>query len=442
MVVTLPDGKTRTIGISQDPEKRYWFGVCPVSNKIGNLKLCSGCRTVGYVGKEEQREDWPSHKTLCKALQSLRARGPPERPRGAEAMAEALRDLLGRKELSQYELDVCNFPRVCMVCGDDEPEALRDCKGCSCVAFCNQHLEAGKKRHEESGRCCQLRLAAEDYKNEMTLGHQVQHYSPKTLKTYQRLPDNIEKFFSADVASLVSNKLPGYQDSELRYLTFLYTCPLTTLFGAEAAGQIRGVPLEKLRALTIHLVGSRVAEMRFLAGWEIIAHRLPALRALNVVFIGDECPLQEFPKDFTFKSKDMQADRKDLTIRYLLVPHLYQEYAKGQTASTFMEPDLVVALDCGFKFYPTWIPAFSLMLQHVGVPLIFTEFNLQDTKDDLDLVLDFFDHREVDVVVAPRRNPYTSRRPVRCSDKSGNYEPHSVIYTNDYVSVIVRNKSG
>ena len=48
----------------------------------------------------------------------------------------------------------------------------------------------------------------------------------------------------------------GYQESELRYLTFLYTCPLTVLYAAEQAG-IRGQPVESLTSLTIHLVGAR-----------------------------------------------------------------------------------------------------------------------------------------------------------------------------------------
>ena len=47
--------------------------------------------------------------------------------------------------------------------------------------------------------------------------------------------DNIEMFFVEDVNKIVSNKLPGYQESELRYLTFLYTCPLTTLFGKRSS---------------------------------------------------------------------------------------------------------------------------------------------------------------------------------------------------------------
>ena len=54
LVVTLPNGTTKTIGISQGSAKRYWFGICPISFKIGNLKMCGGCQIVGYVGKEEQ----------------------------------------------------------------------------------------------------------------------------------------------------------------------------------------------------------------------------------------------------------------------------------------------------------------------------------------------------------------------------------------------------
>jgi hypothetical protein len=71
--------------------------------------------------------------------------------------------------------------------------------------------------------------------------------------------------------------LAGYQESELRYLTFLYTCPLTVLYAAEQAG-IRGDPVESVSRLTLHLVGARIAEIRHLVGWEIIALRLPQLQ--------------------------------------------------------------------------------------------------------------------------------------------------------------------
>jgi hypothetical protein len=59
----------------QETDNRYWFGICPVSHKIGNLKMCGGCKMVGYLGKDEQKEDWPNHKTICKVLQSMHGRG-------------------------------------------------------------------------------------------------------------------------------------------------------------------------------------------------------------------------------------------------------------------------------------------------------------------------------------------------------------------------------
>ena len=64
---------------------------------------------------------------------------------------------------------------------------------------------------------------------------QVHTFVPTSRKTYNDLPEGIEKFFVADVTKLVSNKVPGFRESELRYLTFLYTCPLTTLFGMQSA---------------------------------------------------------------------------------------------------------------------------------------------------------------------------------------------------------------
>ena len=172
-------------------------------------------------------------------------------------------------------------------------------------------------------------------------------------------------------------------------------------------------------------------------GWEIIAHELPHLKHLNLVFIGDECPLAELPRDFTYKSKEIQQNRKEtpeLRIRYVLIDKLYQDYAKN---NSYIEPDFVVALDCGFKFYPSWKKAIPHMVRPSGAALIFTEFNEKDCQDNLDIVKKENGGGNLQIVNPPQRNPFQSLRPVRCSDKSGNYEPHSVIYTNDFMSVVL-----
>merc|ERR1712012_1386894 len=411
MVVTLPNDSTQTIRISAEPQRRSWFGLCPISLKIGSLKMCGGCKMVGYFGKDEQKADWPEHKALCKAISSLMKKLGVKHiceKLAGDRLVEAVKLELGR-DLKQYEMDVCQFPRVCAVSGGGgaDQDSLKNCTRCHCVAWSPKYIEKGKESHEEW--CHLLKTAMEDYKHEKSLGHQVEK----------------------DVAKLVSNKLPGYQDSELRYLTFLYTCPLTVLWGAEQSGLASG-PIEEAQRLTIHLVGARTAEIRHLVGWEIIALRLPNLKKMNIVFIGDEVITGAFPPTFTYKSAVAQKDKPELEVMYTFEPPmLYQEYCKS---AKYSEPDIIAALDCGFKFYPSWDPCIPSLVAKAGVPLVFTEFTLQDTKDNLDKVEKLV--QNVETIIPPRRNPYCSRRPVRCSDTTGNYKKNSVIFSNDYICVV------
>ena len=68
MVVTLPNDTTQTIRITAEPQKRSWFGLCPNSMKIGSLKMCGGCKMVGYFGKDDQKADWSEHKVLAQSF--------------------------------------------------------------------------------------------------------------------------------------------------------------------------------------------------------------------------------------------------------------------------------------------------------------------------------------------------------------------------------------
>ena len=50
-----------------------------------------------------------------------------------------------KRPLSQFELDLANHPRVCLVCNTaNPPDELKNCKNCFCVAFCPDHLEIGR----------------------------------------------------------------------------------------------------------------------------------------------------------------------------------------------------------------------------------------------------------------------------------------------------------
>merc|ERR1711962_1156243 len=358
MIVTLPDDTTSTIRITAEPQRRSWFGLCPVSMKIGSLKMCGGCKLVGYFSREDQKADWNYHKDFCKAvcglMKSLGVKRITEKLDG-DRLVDAVSRALGR-DLKQDELDLCHHPRICGYSGQGgaQQDLLKNCTRCHCIAWHPDYIEKGKECHEEW--CHLLKTALEDYKHEKTLGHQVQKYVPPIETTYKALPASIESLFEKEVGKLVSNKLPGYQESELRYLTFLY------------------------------------------------------------------------------KSCEAQKERPELEVKYTFEPPmLYQNYIKSPS---FVQPDVVAALDCGFKFYPSWDASIPSLLPESGAPCVFTEFTLNDTKDNLAKVERLV--KDVDVTVPCRRNPFCSRRPVRCSDKSGNYVKNSVIFSNDYICVVRR----
>jgi hypothetical protein len=112
-----------------------------------------------------QKEDWPKHKELCKILKSLRE----QNLTGSDAVSYLTSKL--KRPLNQFEFDIANHPRVCMVCNKYDPaDELKNCKQCFCVAFCPKCVESGICNLPS---CKALKIAAEDYKNEQTLGHQV-----------------------------------------------------------------------------------------------------------------------------------------------------------------------------------------------------------------------------------------------------------------------------
>ncbi len=120
-------------------EPRFFFGLCPVSLRssalvrvapsssppLEALKACSGCLSVCYAGRDEQKRDWKRHRGVCKALQPLVRQlggrrhplsGRPEAGGGVRAMLEGA---MGR-ELTQFETDMIVYPRLCAVCFDGD----------------------------------------------------------------------------------------------------------------------------------------------------------------------------------------------------------------------------------------------------------------------------------------------------------------------------------
>jgi hypothetical protein len=52
---------------------------------------------------------------------------------------------------------------------------------------------------------------------------------------------------------------------------------------------------------------------------------LPKLKKLSIYFIGDEALLSDFPREFSYKGKDLQNGRENLEVVYHMAPpQMYQ----------------------------------------------------------------------------------------------------------------------
>ena len=113
-----------------DPNRlpdRYFFGLCPASlwtkaGDGGELKACSGCLSICYAGRDQQKSDWKRHKQVCKVLQKLNKSNPGCHPLSKQpdmqgTFQKTLSAALNR-ELSQFESDLLVYPRLCSICLD------------------------------------------------------------------------------------------------------------------------------------------------------------------------------------------------------------------------------------------------------------------------------------------------------------------------------------
>jgi hypothetical protein len=78
------------------------------------------------------------------------------------------------------------------------------------------------------------------------------------------------------------------REMEKRFLSDRLTGPLTLLYVAQLCKLAKGISISKRKELVIHIAGSNTVEMLGIIKWEYLAHRLPHLESMRLVFIGPE----------------------------------------------------------------------------------------------------------------------------------------------------------
>ncbi len=118
---------------------------------------------------------------------------------------------------------------------------------------------------------------------------------------------------------------------------------------------------------TLHLAGANIMEMLGLIKWELIAHRLPSLCTLRVVFVGPQLEEQGEEEEGECEGVGECQDCSDLGRRvvYEIRKQPYEEYSKSPH---YRPPDMVAALNCGFHEHAeepqsdTWRPALPFLV--------------------------------------------------------------------------------
>ena len=360
-------GKVHQLGRS-DNKRRYFFGLCASAScyKIGEHSACSGCLMSNYCSKTCQKSDWKNHKALCKVLSSLRGSGPHlfhNDPAAQPRVSQALAASLGR-ELTQYESDCLTHARICLVCHSADQTKLHNCPHCQCVAYCSQDCQDEDESLHQTV-CEDLAHCIQDYVLQVTRGDRLASYLPPPLNKTKKLPQPFQTVFTEDCDQLfLEEDSPQYRASQIRQLTFQYTCPATILHAATMAVK----DLSSISSLVIHLVGARNVEVEQAGAWSLLAARLPQLTSLTLVMVGPELGGDNsLPTSFTLRANNA-------LVSFSLVKSDYKQYSRSKL---YQEPDLVAALNCGFIFYKSWDSSLDSMLRKSSAPLVFTEYYLQ-----------------------------------------------------------------
>lgn len=378
---------------------------------------------VSYCSRDCQKKDWKNHKLVCKVLTKLRGKNPHlfhNDPSAQPRVTQALELSLSRR-LSQYESDMLTHARICLVCHGADQSTLTNCSKCHCVAYCSDTCrEEDRTLHETV--CSTLVNCINDYRFQVTKGDRLQCYLPPMLEEKKALNLNFEKMFANHCDKLFSDDdTLEYKESQIRQLTYTYTCQATVLFACQVA-RVKGPNL------VIHIVGARDAEIDQAGAWTLIPAYLKSVKNVTFVMVGPEIGGEELPKKFSYQTES------DAVIKFVLVKADYKSYAKSKE---FQEPDLVAALNCGFIFYTSWDRSLDSMIRQSGVPLVFTEYYLQDCQLNLEK-LKQNTKKTVETILEPKVNPFCSRFAARIPAGFGlrKYGRKNVLMSNDFICVV------
>lgn len=411
------------------------------------LQFCSACRCVKYCSKSCQRADWTKHKQTCKILRSFRKAAAETTTmwgggwrvgNKAVVLKKFDRFEAAQKDSSESEdawtrarrlVRKSPFCAVCeksdFDCQGGEPIQWTCCPRCNYGWCCSQeHFEEYRAKHTRAICDNYLRATMMDlfrYNNMKNQGDAFMAMPHQPLATpMPSFPSDWDEWFRI--------RMPWEYGTRDRLPTEFFPCSTfllsqvnTILFGMYQHDKELFLNKEEL---TIHVLGpSETFEYEGGAPtciWEEIMHCLPAVKRMNVVFVGPEggldwdlseigaCP------DCTAKGRVRRQGFRNIT---------YQEY---RAREEFVRPDFVAAFNTGMyeEYTDSWKESLRVLLD-LEVPCIFTSYNRHEGDEDFGVLEEVNAQTLTD---GPVLNPFAVDYPLIDDGPLDGFYQHSMYY--------------
>ncbi|XP_017139393.1 uncharacterized protein LOC108153765 [Drosophila miranda] len=411
------DDEAEYIEYIYKPRKYFMASLCNLckSDLCGRSSLpCARCGLSYYCSPSHMRED-QDHRQLCYALrQAVDLSGHEMFYKCGAFSAEQFRSYRivcirqvekeMNRSLSPTEQEVLLFPLICgdQKCREHRFKRLQLCGGCGEFASCRDKPDHRSPEHAKW--CGAYRLFKAFVMFQAKFGRLEPSLPNRVLRELPMACCNSRQMM---------NKLSFNVVDECEYaaLTQVSTGPLTAWFALKLCERLRN------SELTLHLIGAEIEfEVDVLQKWELfLLHIMPALKCLNVVFVGPELNPNNISFEQLKKIKCCRLCRKaQRTVNYHFENNLYHDYCREPQ---FLQPDLVCFYNSGlyrstgYALEDTWPDTIQASL-NLKCPIVVTSYTKYEAPLDMAQFVGQ-SNRHLNIVLPPTTNPFSSEKPER-----------------------------
>nr|XP_012233533.1 PREDICTED: putative protein MSS51 homolog, mitochondrial [Linepithema humile] len=382
---------------------------------------------IAYCSQQHQKQHWPQHKHLCKAIRDvlkdhkMKIRNVTSKEEWIKARMNFMLMVILKltRRLDMYEEEMFKFPRVCLICHEENSQLLQDCHNCRAVSFCTKHKNSSihKDMCYLLKLCLNLDILAMNVKRESLNFNCLQCVFDKKINDFRHMSDYIDTCINTWSCTLEKSDVLAADQSEH------LTRPLTLLYGMQMLDYV-----PKYKSLVIHVIAASSVELATLEAWEVLLHLVPAtVVSVKIIMIGPTV------LEGIFALSDICSNCVLQEKKLLFECHstLYVDYLNSPA---FAKPDLVVGFNAGIheheiaSFQETWAPSIGALAKQ-NYPLILSCYTQSEVELEIARINEILGTK-TDCIYRGK-NPFASLRPHR--DWTEN-----LFYHNNYI-IIYRN---